>query len=202
MYISAVETSIEKLDRIKKLFAEGNEIEIHRNTLYFNIDQFQFLGYMWKESQLHQYKMFCNNDNDGLNEIYNTIVGDFAKFKKIIKQSGFTKPIVCEENNSMINDKLIRLAAKITESYAGDIYYIIQYIDERIKNKCEFTLILNFREYGVDSFALPIYLDNGCRIGIVGSDESIQTWIVRGQFVKNDYDHCVFQTDLDRIILL
>lgn len=202
MYISAVETSIEKLDRIKKLFAEGNEIEIHRNTLYFNIDQFRFLGYMWKESQLHQYKTFCNNDNDGLNEIYNTIVGDFAKFKKIIKQNSFVKPIVCEGNNSTIKDKLIRLAAKITESYAGDICYIIQHIDEKIKNKCEFTLILNFRECGVDSFALPIYLDNRCRIGIVGSDESIQTWIVRGQFVKNDYSDWAFQTDLDRIILL
>ena len=200
MYISAVETSMKKLNRIKELSAEGKQFEIHQNTLYFNIDGLQFLGYMWKESQLHQYKTFCNND-DNLNEIYNTTVGDFAKFKKIIKQNGFTKPIVCEENNSTIKDKLIRLAAKITESYAGDICYDIQYIDERIKNKCEFTLILNFREYGVDSFALPIYLDNGCRIGIVESDKSIQTWIVRGQFVKNDYDHWVFRTELDRIIL-
>lgn len=201
MYISAVETSIEKLDRIKKLFAEGNEIEIHQNTLYFSIDQFQFLGYAWKEFQLHQYKTICNNDAD-LNEIYNATVGDFAKFKKIIKQNSFVEPIVCEGNNSTIKDKLIRITAKITESYAGDIYYIIQYIDERIKNKCEFTLILNFREYGVDSFALPIYLDNRCRIGIVGSDESIQTWIVRGKFTKNDFGNEVFQTDMDRIILL
>ena len=53
------------------------------------------------------------------------------------------------ENISDVVDKLVRLAAKITEHYASDIYYDIKGLYECIEEHEPYDRVLFFREYGV-----------------------------------------------------
>jgi hypothetical protein len=53
------------------------------------------------------------------------------------------------ENISSITDKLIRLTAKITERYAGDIYYDIKSLYRCIEEHESYDRVLFFRENGV-----------------------------------------------------
>lgn len=55
-------------------------------------------------------------------------------------------------NHSTIFDRLIRLTAKLTESYAGDIYYELGEIEKLIERSQPFDRILYFREDGVNSY--------------------------------------------------
>lgn len=55
-------------------------------------------------------------------------------------------------NHSTIFDRLIRLTAKLTESYAGDIYYELGEIEKLIERSQPFDQILYFREDGVNSY--------------------------------------------------
>lgn len=56
------------------------------------------------------------------------------------------------ENYSTIFDRLIRLTAKLTESYAGDIYYELSEIEKLIERSQPFDRIIVFREDGVNSY--------------------------------------------------
>lgn len=56
------------------------------------------------------------------------------------------------ENYSTIFDRLIRLTAKLTESYAGDIYYDLCEIEKLIERSQPFDRIIVFREDGVNSY--------------------------------------------------
>ena len=56
------------------------------------------------------------------------------------------------ENYSTIFDRLIRLTAKLTESYAGDIYYELGEIEKLIERSQPFDRIIAFREDGVNSY--------------------------------------------------
>ena len=53
------------------------------------------------------------------------------------------------ENVSSIIDKMIRLSAKLTESYASDIVYDIEDLNDAVKEKKPLDHLLFFREYGV-----------------------------------------------------
>jgi hypothetical protein len=53
------------------------------------------------------------------------------------------------ENISDVVDKLVRLAAKITEHYASDIYYDIKGLYECIEEHEPYDRVLFFRESGV-----------------------------------------------------
>lgn len=53
------------------------------------------------------------------------------------------------ENVCNVIDKMIRLAAKVTEYWAGDIVYDINELTDAIKNKESIDKILFFRENGV-----------------------------------------------------
>lgn len=56
------------------------------------------------------------------------------------------------ENYSTIFDRLIRLTAKLTEAYAGDIYYELSEIEKLIERSQPFNRIIAFREDGVNSY--------------------------------------------------
>ena len=60
------------------------------------------------------------------------------------------------ENVSNVVDKMIRITAKITESYASDIYYDILALYKAINKKEKLDRILFFREDGVTSQNIPI----------------------------------------------
>lgn len=55
-------------------------------------------------------------------------------------------------NHSTIFDRLIRLTAKLTENYAGDIYYELGEIEKFIERSKPFDRIIAFREDGVNSY--------------------------------------------------
>lgn len=57
------------------------------------------------------------------------------------------------ENISYIADKLIRLAAKITEHFAGDILYTIMDLQSAVALGERFDQVLLFREGGVNAYA-------------------------------------------------
>lgn len=56
------------------------------------------------------------------------------------------------ENYSTIFDRLIRLTAKLTEAYAGDIYYELGENEKLIERSQPFNRIIAFREDGVNSY--------------------------------------------------
>ena len=62
------------------------------------------------------------------------------------------------ENISNVVDKLIRLAAKITERFASDIYYDIESLYHCLKEHEPYDRVLFFRESGVWTVSIE-YLD-------------------------------------------
>mgnify|MGYP007025964878 CR=1 FL=1 len=91
------------------------------------------------------------------------------------------------ENYSTIFDRLIRLTAKLTESYAGDIYYELSEIEKLIERSQPFDRILCFRECGVNSCWRETVEGYDLReLSTIG--ESIQTW------------ELVYEPDLDSTV--
>lgn len=69
------------------------------------------------------------------------------------------------DNISNVVDKLIRITAKITERFAGDIYYDIDALYHYIKGHKSYDCVLFFREGGVWAVSyedLEVYINNSC----------------------------------------
>lgn len=77
------------------------------------------------------------------------------------------------ENISNVIDKLIRLTAKITESYAGDIVYDIRTLEICVEAGMPFDQIMFFRECGVSSYNTEMVKKDNRHILC---DDYIQTW--------------------------
>ena len=210
MYITAVEISKDKFKRVRELFNNGEQLKVHQNTVYFN-DEDSFVGLKWSGLDLKEYRVkkdkpIVSKENLTLKQIVTECLQDHSmryfcnlSVTKVLKYNTFDKPIVCKDNYSTIYDKLIRVTAKVTESYASDIFYIMQSIQEFTEYKEEFTKIIMFREHGVDCYSLPVYVEDGNRLGIIDSisAEVIQIWIVRGK-TEDDKGYCI---EMDRIRL-
>ena len=78
-------------------------------------------------------------------------------------------------NYSSIFDRLIRLTAKLTENYAGDIYYELGEIEKLIERSQPFDRILYFREGGVNSYWRETVEECSPR-ELSDSSIAIQTW--------------------------
>lgn len=79
------------------------------------------------------------------------------------------------ENYSTIFDRLIRLTAKLTESYAGDIYYELGEIEKLIERSQPFNRIIAFREDGVNSYWRETV--EKCALSDLSAiEESVQIW--------------------------
>lgn len=112
---------------------------------------------------------------------------------KIIDYSMYDNYTVKSEtkNVSSIIDKLIRLAAKITESYAGDIVYDINAFEQFIEKAYPHDKILFFRESGVASYNTEmVKKDNSHML----CNDYIQTW-------RLTYDPTTVTTVLKRVYL-
>lgn len=70
---------------------------------------------------------------------------------KIVKYSSYDDYTVTSntENISDVVDKMVRLAAKITERYASDIYYDIKSLYNSLEEHELYDRVLFFRESGV-----------------------------------------------------
>ena len=79
------------------------------------------------------------------------------------------------ENHSIIFDKLIRLTARLTEAYAGDIYYELSEIEKLVERSQPFDRILCFREYGVNYYWRET-VEKCALCDLLGIEESVQTW--------------------------
>lgn len=79
------------------------------------------------------------------------------------------------ENYSTIFDRLIRLTAKLTESYAGDIYYDLCEIEKLIERSQPFDRIIVFREDGVNSYRRET-VEECAPNELYDSGSTIQTW--------------------------
>ena len=78
-------------------------------------------------------------------------------------------------NHSTIFDRLIRLTAKLTENYAGDIYYELSEIEKLIERSQPFDRILCFCECAVYScWRKTVEECAPNELSAIG--ESIQTW--------------------------
>ena len=93
---------------------------------------------------------------------------------KIIDYSSFDNYTVRSDtgNFSNIVDKMIRITAKVTESYAGDIFYEISLLNVVVKSKSHRRRILVFRERGVSGYWIE---DNYVELC---SETGIQYWLL------------------------
>lgn len=78
-------------------------------------------------------------------------------------------------NHSTIFDRLIRLTAKLTENYAGDIYYELGEIEKFIERSQPFNRIIAFRENGVYSYWRET-VEECAPNELYDSGSVIQTW--------------------------
>lgn len=78
-------------------------------------------------------------------------------------------------NYSTIFDRLIRLTAKLTENYAGDIYYELGEIEKFIERSQPFDRIIAFREDGVNSYRREI-VEECAPNELYDFGSAIQTW--------------------------
>lgn len=65
-------------------------------------------------------------------------------------------------NVSTVIDKLIRLAAKNTDMYAGDISYVISRLDSDIEKKRSRVVLLGFCDDGVTNYDISDVVDCSC----------------------------------------
>lgn len=93
----------------------------------------------------------------------------------VYSYSSFGNYTVCSktENVSSIIDRLIRIAAKITENYASDIVYNINDLDKAANNHKSMDVVLRFREDGVTTYKV---VDNAIYRSGNLSEDSIQDW--------------------------
>ena len=66
------------------------------------------------------------------------------------------------DNISSVVDRLVRLAAKITESYASDIVYHANYLLDVAKNGKAESFLLTFRESGIERYDISDVVDDAC----------------------------------------
>lgn len=86
------------------------------------------------------------------------------------------KGIVSEtENVSSVIDKMIRLAAKLTENYASDIFYDIADLNNAVREKKPLDNLLFFRENGVTTIETTD-LDADMYKTLLRNFTPIQTW--------------------------
>ena len=93
------------------------------------------------------------------------------------------------ENISNVVDKLIRLAAKITERFASDIYYDIESLHHCLEEHESYDRVLFFRESGVWTVSieyLNALVDNIQAWRLTHDPENMITTLVRVDIRKEN----------------
>ena len=79
------------------------------------------------------------------------------------------------DNISSVIDKMIRLSAKLTERFASDIVYDLEFLNDAVKNGKHYDKILFFRENGVATWPVS-GLDEDRYDMLLFNFTPIQTW--------------------------
>lgn len=100
-------------------------------------------------------------------------------------------------NVASIVDAMIRVTAKLTDMYAGDIFYPIKQLYEAINKKASYCILLAFYESGIapmkagyDTCGLPcaqVYE------GWQGANEAIQFWLLSYEPMSENRAQCRFE---------
>ena len=99
-------------------------------------------------------------------------------------------------NISNVVDKLLRLTTKLTESYAGDIVYLIDALNECIEGEIPFERLITFREGGVNWFPVE-NSDEAVFVEKDGEMPGLQYWHLKYEPIN--YNTCC--TVLRRVCL-
>lgn len=98
------------------------------------------------------------------------------------------------DNVSSIVDKLIRIAAKVTEYYASDVVFYINDLNKAVEERQEMDVVLVFREGGVSMMERSCILnDPSCYAGTIS--DGIQFWCLKRTKLENG----TFDTELKRV---
>ncbi len=88
------------------------------------------------------------------------------------------------DNISIVIDKLIRITAKVTEQFAGDIWYDIRRLLDAQEGRTALNEVLIFRESGISAY--PVYkTEEGCCIVKGGHISGIQCWNLKHDPERN-----------------
>ena len=103
---------------------------------------------------------------------------------KIVNYSSYNTYTFTSETDNISNivDKLIRLSAKITERFAGDIYYDIKSIYRCVEEHEPYDRVLFFRESGVWTVSvdeLDAMIDHIQAWRLTHDPESMTTVLIR-----------------------
>ena len=115
---------------------------------------------------------------------------------KIVKYSSYDDYTVTSntENISDVVDKLVRLAAKITERYASDIYYDIKSLYNSLEEHEPYDRVLFFRESGVWTVSvedLNTYVEHIQAWKLTHDPENMITTLVRVDGRKEGYNEAL-----------
>ncbi len=111
---------------------------------------------------------------------------------KITNFWGSGQAVVSEtENVSFVVDKMIRLAAKLTEHYASDIFYDISDLNNAVKEKKPLDNLLFFRENGVTTREIKDF--------DADTFESLLTCFTPNQTWRLTHDPATTETKLIRV---
>lgn len=117
---------------------------------------------------------------------------------KIVDYSTYPQYITkCGDGNvSDIMDRLIRIAAKITEHFAGDIYFDIDSLLRSIEEGKPYDKILCFRECGVNTFNIEHFEE----CNYMSLDGYIQFWRLKYDLESTDgYNVRLWRVNVTRV---
>jgi len=108
---------------------------------------------------------------------------------------------IVKGHHADVMDKLIRLAAKLTEHYAGDIFYDLSNYEKAIEADQPFDKLLCFRETGITSIPVTKETEEvSLQRGSVLSPEcrdTLQYWRLIND-PQSDVKTCVYRAHLYR----
>ena len=110
---------------------------------------------------------------------------------KIVNYSSYDTYTFTSETDNVSNivDKLIRISAKITERFAGDIYYDIKSLCRCVEEREPYDRVLCFRESGVWTVSvdeLDDMIDHIQAWRLTHDPESMVTTLIRVEIRKEN----------------
>lgn len=123
---------------------------------------------------------------------------DSYKLRHLYRMENKRYAVETETRNvASIVDAMVRITAKLTDRYAGDIFYTVEKLYEAISKEASYCVLLAFYESGItpvkagyDACGLPcaqVYE------GWQGANEAIQFWLLSYEPMSENRAQCRFE---------